>query len=92
MVKKGNCWDNAVVESFFGTLKLELDFNKVIGSRALTESVVFEWIEVFYNRKRLHSSIGYALPVGFEENWVKGQMPNLMSRANAPSVVVLYPD
>ena len=71
--------DNAVVESFFGTLKLELGLNKVIGSRAVTESVVFEWIEVFYNPQRLHSSIGYASPVGFEENWVKGQMPTFMS-------------
>ena len=79
MSRKGNCWDNAVVESFFGTLKLELGLNKVIGSRAVTESVVFEWIEVFYNRQRLHSSIGYKSPVGFEENWVKGQMPNFMS-------------
>jgi transposase InsO family protein len=79
MSRKGNCWDNAVVESFFSTLKLELDLDKVIGSRAVTKSVVFEWIEVFYNRKRLHSTIGYQSPVEFEEAWALGQMPNFMS-------------
>ncbi len=58
MSRKGNCWDNAVVESFFGTLKLELGLDKVIGSREVTKAVVFEWIEVFYNRQRLHSTNG----------------------------------
>jgi transposase InsO family protein len=79
MSRKGNCWDNAVAESFFSSLKLELDLNKVIGTRAVTEAVVFEWIEVFYNRKRLHSSIGYKSPSAFEEIWAKDQKPNLMS-------------
>ncbi len=79
MVKKGNCWDNAVAESFFSSLKLELDLNKVIGTRAVTEAVVFEWIEVFYNRKRLHSTIGYQSPTAFEEIWAKDQKPNFMS-------------
>jgi putative transposase len=79
MSRKGNCWDNAVVESFFSSLKLELDLGKVIGSRAVTKAVVFEWIEVFYNRKRLHSTIGYQSPVEFEEAWTRGEMPNFMS-------------
>jgi putative transposase len=79
MSRKGNCWDNAVVESFFSSLKLELDLNKVIGTRAVTEAVVFEWIEVFYNRKRLHSTIGYKSPSAFEEVWAKDQKPNFMS-------------
>jgi putative transposase len=78
-VKKGNCWDNAVVESFFSTLKLELGLDKVIGSREVTKAVVFEWIEVFYNRKRLHSTIGYKSPAAFEESWYKAQVPNFMS-------------
>lgn len=79
MSRKGNCWDNAVAESFFSSLKLELDLNKVIGTRAVTEAVVFEWIEVFYNRKRLHSTIGYKSPSAFEEIWVKDQKPNFKS-------------
>jgi putative transposase len=79
MSRKGNCWDNAVVESFFSSLKLELDLNKVIGTRAVTQAVVFEWIEVFYNRKRLHSTIGYKSPTAFEEIWVKDQKTNFMS-------------
>jgi putative transposase len=79
MSRKGNCWDNAVAESFFSSLKLELGLDKVIGSRALTKALVFEWIEVFYNRKRLHSTLGYQSPVEFEEAWALGQMPNFMS-------------
>lgn len=79
MSRKGNCWDNAVAESFFSSLKLELGLNKVIGTRAVTEAVVFEWIEVFYNRKRLHSTIGYKSPTAFEEIWAKDQKPNFMS-------------
>ena len=79
MSRKGNCWDNAVVESFFSTLKLELGLDKVIGSREVTKAVVFEWIEVFYNRKRLHSTIGYKSPAEFEENWCKAQVPTFKS-------------
>jgi putative transposase len=79
MSRKGNCWDNAVVESFFGTMKLELGLDKVIGSREVTKAVVFEWIEVFYNRQRLHSTIGYKSPTAFEESWTEAQMPNSMS-------------
>jgi putative transposase len=79
MSRKGNYWDNAVAESFFSSLKLELDLNKVIGTRAVTQAVVLEWIEVFYNRKRLHSTIGYKSPTAFEEIWAKDQKPNFMS-------------
>jgi putative transposase len=67
MSRKGNCWDNAVMESFFSTLKLELDLDKVIGDRVHTRSTVFSWIEGWYNRERLHSSLGYVSPVVFEE-------------------------
>jgi putative transposase len=76
MSGKGDCWDNAVVESFFGTLKLELELHESIGTRERTKGVIFEWIEVFYNRQRLHSSIDYFAPATFEENWSRGQMPN----------------
>jgi putative transposase len=76
MSGKGDCWDNAVVESFFGTLKLELELHGSIGTREMTKRVIFEWVEVFYNRQRLHSSIDYFAPAVFEENWSRGQMPN----------------
>jgi putative transposase len=67
MSNKGECWDNAVQESFFSTLKVELDLRQPRAPRAQTRSEVFEWIEVFYNRQRRHSSLGYRSPVAFEE-------------------------
>jgi transposase InsO family protein len=91
MSRKGNCWDNAVMErpkpeailpegawlgsrrcwcrvkkSFFSTLKLELDLDKMIGDRAFTRTTVFSWIEGWYNRVRKHSSLGYLSPAEFE--------------------------
>ena len=66
MSRKGNCWDNAVAESVFGTLKCELDLEQAIGSRAETRAIVFEWIEVWYNRERRHSSLGFLSPMVFE--------------------------
>jgi putative transposase len=66
MSRKGNCWDNAVMESFFSTLKLELDLDKMIGNRVFTQTTVFSWIEGWYNRVRKHSSLGYLSPVEFE--------------------------
>lgn len=79
MSSTGDCWDNAVVEAFFATLKLELSLERSIGSRAVTESVIFEWIEVWYNRKQLHSTLGCKSPMEFEENWSREQMLNLVS-------------
>ena len=67
MSRKGNCWDNAVAESLFGTLKCELDLEQAIGSRAETRAIIFEWIEVWYNRERRHSSLGFLAPTVFEE-------------------------
>lgn len=66
MSRKGNCWDNAVMESFFSTLKLELDLDKVIGDRVFTRTTVFLWMEGWYNRVRKHSSLSYLSPVQFE--------------------------
>lgn len=66
MSRKGNCWDNAVAESFFATLKVELVRDVDFATRAEARAAVFEYIEVFYNRQRLHSSIGYATPSEFE--------------------------
>lgn len=66
MSRKGNCWDNAVAESFFGTLKKELVRNKVWSSKAEARADVFEYIESYYNRKRGHSALGYLSPEMFE--------------------------
>lgn len=60
------CWDNAVAESFFGTLKTELVYRQVFPSRAAARQAVFEYIEVFYNRKRIHSALGYRSPADYE--------------------------
>jgi transposase InsO family protein len=66
MSRKGNCWDNAVSESFFHTLKTELIHQKTFQTRAQAKQTIFEYIEVFYNRERLHSANGYLSPVNYE--------------------------
>ena len=66
MSRKGNCWDNAVAESFFSTLKTELIRNRRWTGRLELRSAVFEYIEVFYNRQRLHSSLRYMTPLEIE--------------------------
>lgn len=65
MSRKGDCYDNAVTESFFGTLKTELD--ERMSSRSAARRQLFEYIEVFYNRQRRHSALGYVSPVAFEQ-------------------------
>lgn len=60
------CWDNAVAESFFATLKTELIYRQPLASVPAARSAVFEYIEVFYNRKRLHSALGYQSPSAYE--------------------------
>jgi transposase InsO family protein len=60
------CWDNAVVEAFWSTLKVELVHRYVWATRAQARQAVFEWIEAFYNRQRLHSSLGYRTPAAYE--------------------------
>ena len=72
MSRKGNCWDNAVVESFFSTLKAELP-QAVFERRAAARSAGFDYIERFYNRKRRHSRLGYATPLSFEQDWISQQ-------------------
>lgn len=64
--RKGNCWDNAVVESFFATLKRELLQGKTFATRDEARVAVFDYIESWYNRHRLHSTLGYLTPVEFE--------------------------
>ena len=67
MSRRGNCWDNAPVESFFATLKRELVHRHRFGTRSQAKAALFEYIEVFYNARRKHSALGYLSPVAFEE-------------------------
>jgi len=67
MSRVGNCYDNAVIESFFGTLKTECVTGQ-FATRALARTSIFEYIEVWYNRQRLHSTLGYLSPVEFERS------------------------
>ena len=67
MSRKGNCWDNAVAESFFDTLKVELIYQKDFSLMLSYISSIIDWIEGFYNATRMHSSIGYCSPDEFEE-------------------------
>ncbi|MDB5100506.1 MAG: putative integrase [Cyanobacteria bacterium RYN_339] len=71
MSRKGNCWDNAVAESFFSTLKFELSGG--YRGREQARRAIFEYIEVFYNRKRRHSSIGYLTPNEFKARLNKAE-------------------
>jgi len=67
MSRKGNCWDNAVMESFYHTLKVELICQKTYETRGQARRDIFEYIEIFYNRERLHSSLGYYSPEEYEK-------------------------
>ncbi|QYO67086.1 IS3 family transposase [Leptolyngbya sp. 7M] len=66
---QGNCWDNAVAESFFGTVKTELVHLRDFATREDAKTTIVEWIEVFYNRERLQSTLNYLSPVQFEEQY-----------------------
>jgi putative transposase len=74
MSRRGNCWDNAVSESFFSTLKRELNACDGFESVAEAELLIFEYIEVFYNRKRRHSTIAYCSPDEFERRQGAGTL------------------
>jgi len=69
MSRKGNCWDNAVMESFFSRLKVELIYAENYNNVETARSGIFEYIEVFYNRSRRHSAIGYVSPHDFEQQF-----------------------
>lgn len=69
MSRKGNCYDNAITETFFKTLKTELIYHKTYESREEAELDIFNYIELFYNRKRLHSSLGFKSPVDFKNDY-----------------------
>ena len=67
MSRKGNCYDNAAMESFWSSLKRELVHRCQFATRAEARVAIFEWIEIFYNRERFHSVLGYNSPVDFEK-------------------------
>ncbi|MDF2694340.1 MAG: hypothetical protein K0S65_2723 [Labilithrix sp.] len=71
MSRAGNCWDNAVAESFFATLKNEFVYRRTWRTRHELRSALFEYIEVFYNRRRLHSSLDYKTPAEVEQEYAK---------------------
>ncbi len=68
MSRKGHCWDNAMVESFFHTLKTEHVYHERFRTHQEAKSSIFEWIEVFYNRQRIHSAIGFKTPQWYESH------------------------
>ena len=66
MSRKGNCYDNAFIESFWSSLKYEVVYHHRFATRAEARTAIFDYIETFYNRARLHSSLGYVSPITFE--------------------------
>lgn len=70
MSRKGDCYDNAVVESFFANLKNELTWHHTFQTRNQARSAIFDYIEVFYNRQRLHQTLGYLSPARYEQQHV----------------------
>jgi putative transposase len=71
MSRKGNCWDNAVAESFFATLKTECVYSRRFATRREAREAIFDFIEVFYNRRRRHSTLGYVSPMEFEMKFIE---------------------
>jgi len=69
MSRKGKCWDNAVTESFFGILKNELVHHERFGTRQEAKGKIFDYIEVFYNRSRIHSATDYFAPAEYEARY-----------------------
>lgn len=76
MSRRGNCYDNAVAESFFKTLKKELVRKQIFGTRSEATSKIFEYIEMFYNSKRRHSYLGYISPNEFEKRYNERVLKN----------------
>jgi len=66
MSRRGNCYDNAYIESFWSTLKLEMIYRREFASRRQAETAIFDYIEIFYNRQRAHSALAFLSPVDFE--------------------------
>ena len=66
MSRKGNCWANAVAESFFGNLKNKLTHHRDFKTREQARSEIFDYIEIFYNRQRAHATLQYMSPLDYE--------------------------
>lgn len=77
MSRKGNCWDNAVAESFFHSLKVEAIHGRSFKNRKEAEKVIFEYTEIFYNRKRSHSYLGMLSPKDFEQKYYESIFNNV---------------
>ena len=73
MSRKRNCWDNAIAESYFKTLKTELVYHRKFKTRAQAKLELFDYIEVWYNRKRRHSALDYLTPVQAEQVMMKNK-------------------
>jgi putative transposase len=70
MSRKGNCWHDAPTENWFGSFKNERVYGERFGTRNAMKMMAFEYIEVFYNRKRLHSTLGHKSPGQFMQDWL----------------------
>ncbi len=73
MSRKCNCWDNVPTESWFGSFKNERVYGERFEARDEVTAMTFEYAEVFYNRKRLHSTLGYKSPMQFLSGWLTAQ-------------------
>src|SRR5258708_546957 len=82
MSRRGNCWDNAPTESFFATLKKEMVYRTRFETREQARSAIFRWIEVWYNRKRRHSTLGYISPEAFERKHQQEQAAAIAAQAS----------
>lgn len=74
MSRKANCWDNAPMESFWGTLKTELVYHRRFASREQARQEITEYIEIFYNRQRKQARLGYLSPASFRQQYYTQQM------------------
>ena len=73
MSRKGDCWDNAVTETLFGSLKVERLHGMRFTARRQAKDEVMDWL-AFYNHRRLHSTLGYTSPMAFEQKWLARQI------------------
>lgn len=71
MSRKGNCYDNACAETFFGTIKCEMIYHHKFATREEAHKAIFEYIEIFYNRKRRHQALGYLTPIEYKHRYMQ---------------------